>query len=121
MFESTDDLKSMGEPESSPILTAPVASTLIRMAAPMVLGIASIILFNVVDTFFVGQLGAIELAAMSFTFPVIFVVLSISMGLSVATTSVISMAIGKGEKEEVRRLTTHSIILANTVVLVFSI
>ena len=41
----------------APLLNDPVGSTLIRMAAPMVLGVAAIILFNVVDTFFVGQLG----------------------------------------------------------------
>lgn len=45
------------------LLQDPVGPTLPGLAAPMVLmlGIASIILFNVVDTFYVGQLGTREL------------------------------------------------------------
>ena len=106
-------------PEGSPLLSAPVGPTMLRMAAPMVLGMASVVLFNVVDTYFVGQLGALELAAMSFTFPPVFVIMSLSMGLSVATTSVISRAIGSGDRQQVRRLTTHALALANTVVALF--
>jgi putative MATE family efflux protein len=94
---------------------------LIRLAAPMVLGISAIVLFNVVDTFFVGQIGALELAAMSFTFPVVLVVMSVSMGLSVATTSVVSRTIGSGDTAGVIRLTTHALILANGVVILFCV
>ena len=47
----------------------------------MVLGIGAIILFNVVDTIFVGRLGADALAAMSFTFPVTSIVMSLAQGL----------------------------------------
>ncbi|MCP4199381.1 MAG: MATE family efflux transporter [Proteobacteria bacterium] len=105
----------------SPLLTGPVGATLVRLAAPMVLGVAAIVLFNVVDTFFVGQLGALELAAMSFTFPVVLVVMSVSMGLSVATTSVVSRAIGSGDTAGVIRLTTHALILAYGVVILLCV
>ena len=100
------------------LLTQPVAPTLIRMAMPMMLGMASIVLFNIVDTFFVGQLGAVQLAAMSFTFPVVFVVMSISMGMSIATTAVISRAIGTGDVQGMRKLTTHALALANALVII---
>ena len=103
------------------MLTAPVGPTMLRLAAPMVLGMASVVLFNVVDTYFVGQLGALELAAMSFTFPVVFVIMSLSLGLSVATTSVISQAIGSGDRRQVRRLTTHALALANVLVILFCV
>ncbi|WP_428263503.1 MATE family efflux transporter [Haliangium sp.] len=98
------------------LLHGPVGPTLLRLAGPMVLGISAIILFNVVDTFYVGQLGAEPLAAMSFTFPVTFLVMSITMGLGIGTTSVIARAIGTGDRARVRRLTTHALILANLVV-----
>lgn len=84
----------------------------------MVLGIAAIIFFNIVDTFWVGQLGATQLAAMSFTFPVTFVVLSLAMGIGIGATSVIANAIGHGDQNRVRRLTTDSLLLANLVVVV---
>ena len=49
---------------SERLLSGPVGPTLLRLAAPLVLGLTAIILFNVVDTYFVGQIGALELAAM---------------------------------------------------------
>ncbi|MEL6185541.1 MAG: MATE family efflux transporter [Myxococcota bacterium] len=86
----------------------------------MVVGIAAILLFNIIDTLFVGQLGAVELAAMSFTFPVTFIVLSVSMGLGIGATAVISTAIGHGDDDRVRRLTTDGLILANVIVIAFA-
>jgi len=103
------------------MLEAPVGPALLRLAGPMVLGLAAIILFNVVDTLFVGRLGVRELAAMSFTFPVVFVVMNIAMGLGIGTTAVISRALGRGDQSEVRRLTTHGLILANAVVVVVAV
>ena len=94
----------------------PVASTLVKKAVPMLFGILAILLFNIVDTFYVGQLGKLPLAAMSFTFPVTFVVLSLSMGVGIGTTAVISNAIGHGDEARVRRLTTDAVILAITLV-----
>ncbi len=86
----------------------------------MALGIAALILFTVVDTFFVGQLGAEPLAAMSFCFPVNYVVYSVTMGIGIGTTSVIARALGEGDRELVRRLTTHALLLATIVVVVVS-
>jgi len=87
----------------------------------MVLGLVAIILFNVVDTFWVGRLGGRELAAMSFTFPVVFLLMSISIGMGVGVTSVVSRVIGEGDTHRVCRLTTDGLFLANTLVIVFAI
>ncbi len=99
----------------------PVAEQLRRMAVPMFFGIAAIILFTVVDTYFVGQLGADELAAMGFCFPVAFFVQNLAMGMGTGATSVISQAIGQGDQEEVKRLTTHSLVLAFLLVVVVAL
>lgn len=94
----------------------PVGATLLRLTGPMVLGLASVMLFNIVDTIWVGRLGADALAAMTFTFPVAFFVMSITMGLGIGLTSAVSRAIGRGDGERVRRLTTDGLFLANVVV-----
>ena len=99
----------------------PVGRTLIDKAVPMLLGIAAIIFFNIVDTFWVGQLGARPLAAMSFTFPVTYIVLSLAMGMGIGATSVIANAIGHGDEDRVRRLTTDSLFLANVLVIVLAV
>ena len=87
----------------------------------MILGLLGIHAFHLVDTFFVGQLGTRELAAMSFTFPVVFIVGGIALGLGLGTSAVVSRAIGEGSWDRVRRLTTDSLALAMLVVAVFAV
>ncbi|MCP4324545.1 MAG: MATE family efflux transporter, partial [Alteromonadales bacterium] len=65
------------------LLEDPVASTLKRMTIPMIYGMVLLMTFNLVDTFFVGLLGTQPLAAISFTFPVTFTVLSLTIGLGI--------------------------------------
>lgn len=93
----------------------PVTGTLLRLTGPMVLGLMGVHAFNLVDTFFVGRLGTRELAAMTFTFPVVFVIAGVSLGLGLGTSAVVSRAIGRGDRERVRRLTTDSLWLATVV------
>lgn len=96
-----------------------VGRTLFDLTWPMVFGILGMVTFNLVDTFFVGRLGTLELAALSFTFPVIMTVSSLAMGLGIGTTSLVSRAIGEGDERKVKRLTTDSLILSMLIVAVF--
>ena len=65
--------------------------------------------FNLVDTYFIGNLGTLELAAISFTFPVVFVISGLAMGVGIGASAVISRAIGEGNHEKVRRLRSEEI------------
>ncbi len=96
-----------------------IGSTLVRLTLPMIWGLFAIIAFNLVDTYFVGQLGTEPLAAMSFTFPVVTTLGSLSMGLGVGASSVISRAIGEGDQQRVKKFTTNSLTLALTTVVIF--
>jgi putative MATE family efflux protein len=96
-----------------------IGKTLIKLTIPMIFGILGMVAFNLVDTFFIGQLGTNELAAISFTFPVVFVIGSLAMGLGMGASAVISRAIGEGDPTRVQRFTTDSLILSVLVVVVF--
>lgn len=98
----------------------PVASQLVRLTLPMVWGLFALIAFNLVDTYFVGQLGTAQLAAMSFTFPVVMTLGNLAFGLGVGATSVIARAIGEGDMRRVQRFTTNSLTLALTAVFLFA-
>ena len=105
-------------PQDKSLLTeGPVKETLTRLTIPMIFGFVSIMLFGAVDTFFVAQLGSDELAAISFTFPVSFIIISVGIGLGVGTSSVVSRAIGKGDQDEVKHLATYSLALALLIVI----
>jgi len=94
---------------------------LTKLTVPMIGGLFAIIAFNLTDTYFVARLGTAELAAISFTFPVVMVVGALAMGLGMGLSSVVSRAIGQGDGDQVRRLTTDGLILSFLVVLVFAI
>jgi len=94
-----------------------VPRTLLRLTFPMVWGILAVMMFNITDTFFVGQLGPLPLAAIGFTFPVVFVVTGTAMGMGIGMSSVVSRAIGASQYARVSRLTTDGLLLTLLVVL----
>ncbi len=90
----------------------PIGKSLISLMLPMLIGMLALISYSLVDTFFIGQLGTMELAAVSFTFPVSFIVGSISVGLGTGVSSVTSRLFGSGERDQIQRITTHAAMLA---------
>lgn len=106
-------------PPRARLTEGPVGRRLIALTVPMAWGVFSVIALNLVDTFFVAQLGTRELAAISFTFPVVMVMGSLALGLGAGTASVVARAIGAGDRQRVCRLATHSLLLAVLVVALF--
>ena len=102
------------------LVEGPIGKSLVRLTLPMTAAHYAVIGFNLTDTAFLGRVGTAELAAISFTFPVVLIVGSIGQGLGTGMSAVISRAIGGGNSAEVQRITTHSLTLALLVVVVFS-
>lgn len=88
-----------------------ITKKLVQLTLPMMLGIISMVAFNLIDAFYVGQLGKTELAALSFTFPVIMVIFSFIQGLGIGATALIAKSIGKKDRNKAARETTDSIAL----------
>lgn len=99
----------------------PIGAHLIRMTVPMIWGILTVIGFQLVDTWYVSLLGTQKLAAVTFTFPVTYFVFAVTMGLGIATSSVLARQIGQGDEHRVRRLTTHALIIAGGLGIAFSL
>ena len=98
-----------------------VSSQLVKLTLPMIWGSFTVIAFNLADTYFVSQLGTAELAAMTFTFPVVLLLGNLAMGLGIGVSSVVSRAVGEGESALVKRLTMASLTLSLVVVGVFAL
>jgi len=107
--------------QKNDLTQGPVTKKLISLTIPMVFGMLSIVIFNLVDAFFISRLGTRELAAIGFTFPVIMFIVSIVLGFGVATSSVVSRAIGRGDHHQVQRLTTDSLIISLFIMAIFTI
>jgi len=92
---------------------------LIRLTWPMLLGMIGMVIFNLVDTYFVGKLGVHQLAAMSFSFPVIMFLNSLSQGVGIGTSSLISRKIMNTDRSEVGKMATRAILLGVMNVTIF--
>ncbi len=85
----------------------------------MLFGMMGMVIFNLVDTYFVGQLGVPQLAAMSFGFPIIMFINSLSMGIGIGTSSLIARNIITSSRENVRMMASRALLLGFLVVLFF--
>lgn len=98
----------------------PIPSLLYRLTGPMVFGMVAIILFNVVDAFYISLLGTEQLAALTYTFPATFSFVCINIGFGTATSALVAYALGKGDSINAKTIATHAILLSVLVVLVLA-
>src|SRR5260370_31604885 len=68
------------DPTTRRLLEAPIAPTLLALAAPNVLMLVSQAALNVLEAYFVGWLGADALAGVSVTFPLVMLMQTMSAG-----------------------------------------
>ena len=106
--------------QTSNLTEGNIAKTLRRMTIPMILGMVMMMSFGLIDTFFVSLLGTDQLAAISFTFPVTFTVISLNIGLGIGTSAVIGKLQGKGEITKAKLFASGSLTLAFILVSVLS-
>ena len=93
----------------------PIGPLLKKIAIPASVGTLFQTLFNIVDTFFAGKISPEALSALSKSFPVYFIIIATSIGVTVAGTSLIGNSIG--EKNEKNSLFYLSHIVYFTVII----
>ena len=105
-----------------PTLThGPVPRALFNLTAPMVLGISSTILVQILELGFIGRLGTAHVAAITFTFPLTMLLSSVALGINIGTSSVVARGVGSGSQGDARALSTHSLILVFSTMLVLTV
>lgn len=91
--------------------TGNLRKQILNMAIPVSVGMFFNTMFNVVDTFYAGQLSTQSLAGMSLSFSVFFMLLAVTMGISTGLSALLSIAIGKKNDADIRYLTANGLIL----------
>lgn len=71
--------------------------TVLTLSAPLMLNNLIQTVYNLTDTYWVSRLGDISVAAVSLVWPVIFFMISLGIGLSVAGTALVSQYVGAGD------------------------
>lgn len=81
------------------------------LAVPAAFGFLFSTLFNVVDSFFAGQIGTNAIAGMALAFPIFFLLLSIASGIGNGVNALAAIALGEANKRDYHALFKNSIMI----------
>ncbi len=83
----------------------PVAQAVFKNALPAMAGMLMVLVYNLADTFFIGQThDALQVAAVSLATPVFLLFMAAGTIFGIGGTSVISRALGEGRKDHARKV-----------------
>jgi len=91
------------------LLTKDIRTLIKQIAIPSSIGMFFNTMYNVVDTFYVGMISTIAITALSYSFMVFFMILSISFGLSSAITALVGNSLGKNKYKLAQIFVTNGI------------
>ncbi len=83
------------------ILKDKIPSLVKQLAIPASVGTLFQTLYTIVDTFYAGKISPEALAALSKSFPIYFIIIATSIGISVAGTSLVGSSIGEKNEKNV--------------------
>ncbi len=87
-----------------------ISSLLKKIAFPASVATLFQTLFNIVDTYFAGKISSDALSALAKSFPIYFILIAASVGVTVGGTSLIANSIGEKNRENVLRYFGQTII-----------
>ena len=93
----------------------PIVPLLVSMSLPPVTSMFLQYTYNFVDCMFVAWLNQDALTAVSLAFPIMTLILSISIGLGVGTNALIARRLGAQDQDGANNVVTHSIIISAVV------
>lgn len=95
------------------LLHAPLLPTLLRLAAPNIIGLFATTLVIGYDGFILGRLGADALAGVALVFPLLMLMQQMSAGaMGGAVTAAVARALGGGQVEQASRLAQQAVLIA---------
>lgn len=87
----------------------PVPKAVFTLAIPTTIGMLVMVLYNLVDTFFIGQTDdAVQVAAVSLAMPFFLVLMACGNLFGIGASSCISRSLGAGLYERVKKLSSFS-------------
>ena len=89
--------------------STPVKSALLKLGTPTLIGMSVSALYNVVDAFFVGQLGGSQMAAVSLFAPIATAMLGLALLFGGGAASYISRLLGAGKRSEANECASTSL------------
>ncbi|PIN79028.1 MATE family efflux transporter, partial [Candidatus Woesearchaeota archaeon CG10_big_fil_rev_8_21_14_0_10_33_12] len=114
--------------DTEKILNGDLKKVILRLSVPVMISNFLQSTYNITDTFWVGRLGSYAIAAVTISFPIVFLIISLSMGVGVGGSILIAHAVGKAFKtkkdednKQINLITTQTFVLLLLVVLAVSV
>jgi hypothetical protein len=101
------------DPRTRALIEGPIATTLIRLAAPNIVVMLAQTSVGLVETYFIGKLGTDPLAGVALAFPVVMLMQMMSAGaMGGGMSSAIARALGGGRRGDANALALHALVIA---------
>ena len=107
--------------KSNDLLKGDIRKTLIQMALPLMLFNSVSVIYSLVDSFFVGKLGELQVGAISVISNINMCGTAFVTGLSAAGISLLSKAVGAGDMKKGNQMATILLEISIIISLVISI
>jgi len=101
--------------------TGPITKSLLTLSVPIVFANILQTAYQLVDTFWVGRLGKEAVAAVSLSFPIIFLMISLGGGLAIAGTILVAQYRGKKDDAQVDYVAAQTLTMMFIAAIVVSI
>jgi len=88
-----------------------ILKSLLTLSIPIISANILQTAYQLTDTFWVGRLGTEAIAAVSISFPIIFLIISLGGGLAIAGTILIAQFKGKNDKKTVDHITSQTLLM----------
>jgi putative MATE family efflux protein len=99
----------------------PILKSLFALAGPIVLTNIFHTAYHLIDTFWVGRLGAEAVAAVSLSFPIIFLLITMGGGFSLAGTILVAQYFGQKNHKQVNFIASQTVSLMFFISIVVSV
>lgn len=98
-----------------------IMKALVRLSIPIVLSSVLQTMYQIIDTFWVGRLSADAVAAVSLTFPINFLLISLGGGLPIAGTVLIAQYKGRGDEKAMNHVAAQTFLMVFVISIVMSV
>ncbi len=105
MFNLKDVMKNKNNLTQGPIL-----KSLLALSLPIIFANILQTMYQLVDTFWVGRLGTTAVAAVSVSFPVVFLIVSLGGGLAMAGTILVAQYKGREDSRAVNHISAQTLL-----------
>ncbi|MEL6873565.1 MAG: MATE family efflux transporter, partial [Pseudomonadota bacterium] len=97
-------------------VTGSLRRHILAMTGAGALGLVAIFVGDLANIFFLSMLDDVAIvAAVGYASSLLFIMIAVSIGLSIGASAVISPELGRGDRDEARRLAVHAAILSGLV------